>query len=1030
MHQSNSTRLRRTLPLEPACAVRTTLGRPVWFLVAAILIGMPIGVARAQDIANAATPLVPEMISDSDVEISGRYVRQFREDDGTFVLVVEGAFRLDFARKRLAADNGVVWLTPRHDEASDRRYFELVVYLTGNAEIVEPGGTTTVDEVLLVSRLRSAGRVTKSHDAHDSSPKARNAPLYRQAWEDRLLIEDGVPPDEPIAAVARPRAPRVARPPSVVRYEVERFEPASTPPTPSAPNGERVYVATDGVYFSQAGGPKQPLLEIRARSAVVFPVPNFSQRLLDDSNDDAGQGGESAAIDQPSATPAGSPGSMQPVDGAPSSAIATADSAPRPPAPAPSGPLAVGPIQGRIRAVYLEGDVQLSLGDRFIRASRLYYDFELQRAVILDGVFRTDVPDRQVPLYVRADEIRQLSATEFSAENARITTSEFFTPHYHVGVEQLYLRDVTARDTGGRAIAPVAGEYEMKNATLNVGGNPVLFWPYAKGRLEDSETLIKSVRVGQDGDFGTIVQTDWHLFNLLGVTPPPGYDATLRLDYFSDRGPAVGIDADYETDDRYGLLRTYLISDRGVDTQLGPLRRQAWEPSSDTRGRALWRHREYLPGDWQLTLEASYISDPNFLEIYDRSEFNEGKEQETVFFLKRARGTEAITFLANWRLLDFVTQTEHLPDLVYRRIGDTLDNTPLVFYHESRLGVVRYRPDDRFVFDDRPFSNLGLTDSTARVDVREEVEAPIKLGWINLVPFATGRGTYWDGMDLHDGGLWRGFGAYGVRGSSQFWRIYPDVQSDLWDLNGIRHIVNPYFVAWFAHSNVRSDRITPFDEGIETIDDFYGGKLGVRQIWQTKRGGLENAHTVDWLTVDLELGAFTDAQANEISNGYVNEFRPEDSRSRNYIAGDVAWRAGDTTTILYDFNFDMSDRSYDRHSVALAVERNPRFAYILGARYAGDIDMNLVGGGWNYRLNEKHITAFRLWHDIGRGDLGEVAFAYIRRLPRWYAGLSFEWDNVDNDFSVSFSLWPEGIPEWALGSRRFNDLANSIGLRP
>ena len=46
----------------------------------------------------------------------------------------------------------------------------------------------------------------------------------------------------------------------------------------------------------------------------------------------------------------------------------------------------------------------------------------------------------------------------------------------------------------------------------------------------------------------------------------------------------------------------------------------------------------------------------------------------------------------------------------------------------------------------------------------------------------------------------------------------------------------PDFAAWWAGSNVRSEQLTPFDYGIETIDPFYGATFGLRQTWQTKRG--------------------------------------------------------------------------------------------------------------------------------------------------------------------------------------------------
>ena len=669
------------------------------------------------------------------------------------------------------------------------------------------------------------------------------------------------------------------------------------------------------------------------------------------------------------------------------------------------------------------------LGNRFVRADRLYYDFERDRALILDAVFRVDIPARGIPLYVRASEIRQLSAREFAADQAEVTTSEFYTPSYHVGAERVYIRDETKRDTEGRSTGTLAGTYEMKNDTLNVGGIPLLWWPYSKGRLESSETLLRRISSGYSSKRGYEFESAWYLFNLLGIAPPEGVDATLLLDYYSKRGPEVGINVDYEREKYYGLLRSAFLYDGGKDT-LGPLRRDEETPSTDTRGRVLWRHRHYLPYDWEATIEVAYISDANYMEEWEKREWFAGKEQETDIYLKHAKGVEAITFLANWRLLDFLTQTEHLPEAAYRRIGDTFAS-PLVFYHESRVGEVRYLPDNRHEIQHFDYNNTSRTDLTFRTDVREEAELPLKFGPFNAVPFTSLRGTYWDGQALKEGTDWRGLGVYGVRGATSFSRVYDDANSELLDVHRVRHIIKPDYAIWWANSNTRSELLTPFDYGIETIDPFYGATLGVRQTWQTKRGPEAHRRTVDWITLNLEMGVFgnTDGR-HDVSNGYANPLRPENSRTRNYFAGDLAYRVSDSTSFLYDFNFDLNDRSFDRHDFAIAVERDPRLSYVLGSRYAGDINLSLVGGGWNYKLTEKHLTAFRAWWDVDTGRVGEVTVSYVRKLPRWWAGISLQYDNVNDNTSVMFSLWPEGIPEWTLGSRRFTGLGTSTGIRP
>lgn len=952
---------------------------------------LPIPTASAQ-IITEDLPLTPDSISEMDLELRGRFTRQWRQEDGTLTLVFNGAFALDMGLRRLSADNAVVWIQPRRADPDGRKYYELTIYLSEHARIVEASGTIVEDDVLLVSNVRTFGRITKLDDAN--SPEAiEDSALYQRAALDRERIQAGqqrVPSLPPVAAPYRaplPDRPEAARP---VRYSLPGIETVVTP------DGERVYVSIGRVYFSQSGGPDAPLLEIQADAAVVFPKQ-----------------------------PATQPAQATAETAAPATQPATGPAAPRePPARDERGGFSTG-IDQDLRGVYLEGDVVLSLGNRFVRAERLYYDFEADRALILDAVMRVEIPERNIPLYLRAAEIRQLSAREFSGEKARLTTSEFYSPHYHIGAERIILRDTTLRDAGGAAAAPVTGEYELRNATFNVEGLPLAYWPYLKGRYEQTETILRSFRTGYSDDRGVYVETVLKLFEAMGVTPPPGWDGTLKLDYYSDRGPAVGIDLDYETENYFGLLRSYYIHDQGEDN-LGPYRDNT--PSTEHRGRVLWRHRHYLPNDWEITLETAFASDPGFLEEWERSEYFEGKDQETAIYLKRARETEAITLLANWRTLEFETQTEHLPDLTYRRIGDLLG--PLVSYSEARVGTVRYRPDDRRFFDDGRRDNTNPTDVTFRTGGRQEFELPLKLGAFNVVPFATARGDYWDGEPLDASTKWRGMGTYGLRSASTWARVYDSIQSDILDINRIRHIIKPELLAWLSHSNTRPELLTPFDEGVETVADFYGALLALKQTWQTQRGAPGNRRTVDLLTLNLELGLFGEQQAGELSNGYANFIRPEDGRSRNYAAGELIYRLSDTTSVLYDFNLDLNDRDLDRHNISIAVERLPRLAYVFGFRQADAADMSLVGGGFNYRISEKHILTSRAWWDLKEGELGEIALGYVRKLPRWYVGINIEVDRVFEDFKLTFSIWPEGVPEWTLGSRRFTGLDTSTGIRP
>src|SRR5437667_368336 len=58
-------------------------------------------------------------------------------------------------------------------------------------------------------------------------------------------------------------------------------------------------------------------------------------------------------------------------------------------------------------------------------------------------------------------------------------------------------------------------------------------------------SALREIQTGNSRNFGFNIRTKWGLFETLGVVPPEDLDISYRLDYFSDRGPALGLDGDY-----------------------------------------------------------------------------------------------------------------------------------------------------------------------------------------------------------------------------------------------------------------------------------------------------------------------------------------------------------------------------------------------------------------------------------------------------------------------------------------------------
>lgn len=950
--------------------------------------------------------------SNLPVKLYANLAYSFMLEDGTDVVQLLGMARIDHGdppAQRLTAREAVIWIS--WEASAEGGYYRYEIYLRDDARIREAGGTLTEGRVFFVT-LSSSGPLSLHVDDRSTASSEESA-TYQEGWAVREAFQAQGRPEAEELSTLRILTPESAEKKPRERFPLVQYQADHT--QSRLVGGRLIVTATGGVLLSRGVG-SSDTLEIRADGAVVFLPAQPSPAKGEEASGKAAEG-----LD-PGVESGRGRGETVPDSGLP------VGEGLRPPDAGEAmleGAMPVDLAGGeglRAEAAYLEGDVVLSRAGSMIRAERLYYDFVYDRALILDAVIRINLTERGVPLYIRADEIRQVTNRIFEADHAKVTTSEFHTPHYHLGAEKVVLVDQTPADFYGRRPAPTSGVFQLTNPTLNINSVPVLYWPYLRGELRESDTALKGLSLSTSESFGGEIQTRWDLFSVLNRDAPEGFDGTLGLDVFTKRGPAAGVNLDYEQDDYFGLFDGYLIHDDGTD-RLGRDRRGI-EPETEWRGRGLLRHRQYLPEDWQLTLELAYISDRNFLEEYYENEFDNGKEQETLLYLKKQVDNWAFTFHLQWRFMDFVTQTERLPDLGFRLVGQPIGDA-LTYFTENRAGVVRYRPRKPTLREFLLFGREDASGSVLRADSRHELEGPADLGPVRVVPFASMRQSAWD--DARDsGGEGRIFGAYGVRGSMYFTRVYDNVQSDLWDLNGVRHIIKPDVVAWASHTNVDSHELFPFDENVERIDEVDGVTVGVRQRWQTRRGEGENRRNVDVVTWDVEAGFFNDAEEDEFTAGYASFTRPEESISKNFVNSSLIWRINDGTALVNEMNYDANDKELDVLNVSLVVERLPRFSYVVGYRFIGETDSNLLGLGINYELNEKYALAVRENIDLARGSVQDLTIGVVRRLPRWTAILAFDIDEAKDDVGFSLSLTPEGLPNAVLGPRRLTGLAESM----
>jgi hypothetical protein len=670
-----------------------------------------------------------------------------------------------------------------------------------------------------------------------------------------------------------------------------------------------------------------------------------------------------------------------------------------------------------LAGIYLDNTVVISRGQHKLRATSAFYDFTTDRALLIQPIFKAFQTDRNIPLYIRAAQAHQLNAREIVFKDAQVSTSDFATPSYAIAAAKLHIQDQTLYDEDGRAISERVTSGEAQHATLQLGGVPVFYWPWLVADVSDTHTPLRRVNVGSSTRFGVGVETDWDVFRLMGLAKPHGVSAIMSLDYYT-KAAVAGLDVKYtRTDskrDYYGYAWLYGVLDSKREDDFGDLRENI--PAPYARSRALMRHKEFMADDWEMQFELSYLSDRNFLEQFFRQEFYAGKEQETLLYGKKQRDNWAFTALLQVRIDRFLTQTESWPDLGFFLVGQPIADGRLTYYNETRLGLKRWRPDNAVGRD-------AESDLLVRGDTRNELDAPLHLGPFNITPYTVGRLTGWSEKP-QDGENFRMYGQAGLRANMHVWRVYDDIHSRFWNVNGLK------VIAWIGGAGADPDQLFPMDPGIETyLGPTSGSVIGLHQRLQTKRGEPGKEQIVDWMRLNV-FAMFLDDTTDTNRQPSVGQYyfhRPEYSRSPNSLLADYTWHISNTTALLSDINVNLRDGSIGQFNAGFAVQRDPRVRYYLGTRFVDDMDTALGILGVSYRINRLYTVSFFEQYDF-RFDGGKnllSTLSVIRKFPRWYAALSMNLDKSLGGLGVYVTLWPEGVPEARIGSGRFSPLGGS-----
>jgi len=681
-----------------------------------------------------------------------------------------------------------------------------------------------------------------------------------------------------------------------------------------------------------------------------------------------------------------------------------------------------------IHGIYLEGNVVASAndGEYMVRAPRVYYDFTTGKAIMLDAVLRTYTRDGRLPIYARAAEMRQVAANQWQARRVRVSTSEFYTGHLALGAERM---TVTRRPVGEGDEQEHETHLQARGISLRADDLPFFYWPSFSGTVRNIP--LKSVEIGTRDNDGLRIETTWDLYSLLGGRRPDGVEADLKLDLFTERGAAAGLTFDYDVAAGYGELELYGQYDDGTDRTSEGVE---VEHHDEFRGLALWEHQWKFSRYWSAQAQLAYISDESYISAWREDDFRERREYETSVYLKNQKDRAALTLLTKYELNDFISndwllagaqyKVDKLPELTYRRYGDSLFSDRWTYSGETRLSRMRLVFDRSTprqlgvrgrafgIGDDDQISDMlraeGLeTRYVSRFDTRHEFSVPTSWRFIDVTPFFVGRFTaYDDDFDSYssDSDSYRMFGAAGMRINTQFQHVDNSVENRLLDLHRLRHIVEPSATLWYGYADVGQDDLPIYDLEVESLATGAAVRLGVRNTWQTQRGGPGRWRSVDVLTVDTDLVFNSNDAEMESPTPQFFDYRPEYSQMGDHAHTALLWLLSDSLSFSGEGTYDLDESAIARGSIGAQLRHSPLLSTYAEYRYIDVSDNELLDVGWNYRLTPKYRILLSPQWDLREDEFRAVRLRVIRIFPDFELTLQVRHDEIKNDTTFAASI--------------------------
>lgn len=642
---------------------------------------------------------------------------------------------------------------------------------------------------------------------------------------------------------------------------------------------------------------------------------------------------------------------------------------------------------------YAEGNVILQReGGNLWRGEQLHYNFKTR--VISGQTFRAGHP----PYFVSGTNLLALQTNStYALTNSYLTTDDVAEPFFRIAAKEIVV-------SPGKSIS-------ARHAVVYLGDVPVMYFPYYRKSMD---------RHPNNYDFVTGYRSEWgaYLLNTYNWYWSKQLDGAVNLDLRSERGVAGGPDFRWK-DPTFGegILRYYYAYDLDPEETFG------YKTPDENRQRVLFAHQANITSNLTARAFVSYHSDPFVVRDFFESEYQANAQPRSFVEVDQSYRNWNLNGMAQFRVNDFQETIERLPDVKLTGLRQQIGATPLYYESESSAGYFRHL----FPAETNYYSP-GITNPYAatRADTFHQVVLPLNFfGWLNVVPRVGQRFSYYseaDGRGATTAEAGRSVFNTGAEVSWKAARVYRGAESELLDVKGLRHIIEPSFNYVFVPSpskdpselpqfdrELPTSRMRPIDfpdyNTIDSIDSQSVLRMGLRNRLQTKReDGMDDL--LAWAVYcDWRL-----AEANGRST-FGDVYSDLDFRPRSWL------------TFNSGIRIDVEHAQFQEVNHTVTLEPADRWSLSLGHRY--QIDSPDFGEGYDIvfatlylRINENWGVRTQHHFDVRDGLMEHQDYTIYRDFRSWTGSLTFrvrEDRNGPDDYTVAVAFSLKAFPRFKMG---------------